>query len=91
MNWRALDKLITKTIKDRFPEQIEDVIISQDDFGEYNGRRLLDTRIIVVLKKYDDLIGHEDEIRDYIKTIERTVFVNYLGGKSHITFAMRDN
>jgi len=90
MNWKVLDKLITKTIKDKFPEQIDEVILSQDDFGEYNGRRLLDTRIIVVLKKYDD-IEYEGEIKDYIKRIERTVFNEYLGGKSRITFAMRDS
>jgi len=35
MNWKVLDKLITKTIKDKFPEQIDEVILSQDDFGEY--------------------------------------------------------
>jgi hypothetical protein len=90
MSWKVLDKLVTKTIKDKFPEQIDEVILSQDDFGEYNGRRLLDTRIIVVLNNYDDL-KYEDEIKDYIKTIERTVFNEYLGGKSRITFAMRDN
>jgi hypothetical protein len=89
MNYQILNRILTKKVKSKFPEQIDDIIVNQDDFGEYNGRRLLDTKVIVVLNKYDD-IEYEDEIKDYIRAIEETIFHNYLNDKIQIVFARKD-
>ena len=90
MNYQTLNKILTQTIKDKFPEQIDDVIVNQDDFGEYNGRRLLDTRVIVVINNYEDLVKYGDEIKDYIRAIESTIFHNHIGGKMQIVLGGRD-
>ena len=90
MNYQTLNKILTQTIKDKFPEQIDDVIVNQDDFGEYNGRRLLDTRVIVVINNYEDLVKYGDEIKNYIRTLERILLDNNTGSKMQIVLGGRD-
>ena len=81
----GLTKLLNTSLKKRFPNIIEEIIVIEE---ELEPSILYYNHVYVILKNYDDLLMYSDDIKSYIKDISN--YVLKYGGKviNQISFSM---